>query len=188
MPVIRTAHIDDARDMARVHVDTWHTTYIGIVPDEHLSNLSYERAQANWLEYLSDPTSETHAFVAEDETGQIVALASGGPLREQLGNYDGELYVLYVLRAFQGIGYGKLLVTRVVHDLIGRGFHSLVIWVLKENSACRFYERLGGQLIAEKMIEIGGKELTDVAYVWPDLAVLKDDNQAKKSSVKLEGA
>ena len=173
MPVIRTTQSDDARAIARVHVDTWRTTYTGIVPDEHLSNLSYDRAQANWLEYLSNPDSETHAFVAEDEAGQIVAFASGGPLREPLDDYDGELYVLYVLKAFQGMGYGKLLVSRVAHDLISRGYRSLVIWVLKENPACRFYERLGGWQAAEKVIEIGGKELIDVAYVWPDLTVFK---------------
>jgi ribosomal protein S18 acetylase RimI-like enzyme len=179
--VIRPARSNDARAIAHVHVDTWRTTYVGIVPDEHLSNLSYDRSQANWLSYLSNPDSETHAFVAEDETGQIVAFASGGPLREQLGNYDGELYVLYVLRSFQGSGYGKLLVSRVAHDLISRGYHSLVIWVLKENPACRFYERLGGKQVAEKMIEIGGKGLIDVAYVWSDLARFKKEGyQAAK--------
>ena len=181
MPVIRPAQTDDASAIARVHVDTWRTTYTGIIPDEHLSNLSYDRAQANWFGYLSNPESETHAFVAEDETGQLVGFASGGPLRERLGNYDGELYVLYVLRPFQGMGYGKLLVSRVAHDLTSRGYHSLVIWVLKENPACRFYERLGGWQIAEKAIEIGGKELIDVAYVWPDLAVFKEEgHQAEK--------
>src|SRR5512138_1330675 len=126
MPVSRPARIDDARAIAHVHVDTWRTTYSGIVPDLHLSKLSYDRAQANWLEYLSNPESETHAFVVEDETGQVVALTSGGPLRERLANYDGELYVLYVLQSFLGIGYGKLLVSRVAHDLISRGYHSLV--------------------------------------------------------------
>ena len=175
MPVIRPVQIEDARAIAHVHIDTWRTTYIGIVPDEHLSNLSYDRCQANWIEYLSNPESKTHAFVAEDETGQIVAFASDGPLRERLEDYDGELYVLYVLSSFQRIGYGKLLVSRVAHDLISRGYHSLVIWVLKENPACRFYERLGGRKTAEKVIEIGGKELVDVAYAWPDLAVFKQE-------------
>lgn len=181
MPVIRPAQIEDAHAIARVHIDTWRTTYRGIVPDEHLSNLSYDRAQASWLKYLSNPESETHAFVAEDESGQTVAFASGGPLRERLDDYDGELYVLYVLKSFQGMGYGKLLVSRVARDLISRGLHSLVIWVLKENPACRFYERLGGLKTAEKVIEIGGKELIDVAYVWPKLAVFKvEGDQAEK--------
>ena len=168
MPVIRPAQMDDTFAMARVHVDTWRTSYVGIVPDEHLAGLSYERCQANWIEHLYNPGGET-VFVAEDQSGQIVALASGGPLREALDSYDGELYVLYVLKSFQRMGYGKLLVTQIAQDLASRDYHSLVIWVLKDNQACRFYERLGGRRIAEKVIEIGGKQLLDVAYVWPDL-------------------
>jgi len=50
-----------------------------------------------------------------------------------------------------------------------------ILWVLKDNPACRFYERLGGRFIAEKWIEIGGKQLLDVAYVWQNLAVFRQD-------------
>lgn len=182
MPVIRPAQIEDALAMSRVQVDTWRTSYVGIVPDEHLTNLSYERSQARWIEHLSNPQGEMHAFVAEAQLGQIVAIASGGPLREAWDNLDGELYVLYVLKSFQGKGYGKLLVTQVAHDLASRGYHSLVIWVLKDNPACRFYERLGGRRIAEKMVEIGGKQLLDVAYVWPDLAGFKQDGFPSEGS------
>lgn len=148
---------------------------MGIVPDEHLANLSYERSQAKWIEYLSSLPADAHVFVAEAQPGQIVAFASGGPLREPLAGFDGELYVLYVLQPFQGKGYGAGLVTRVAHALAAGGYHSLVIWVLRDNPARGFYERLGGRLIAEKVVEIGGKQLSDVAYAWPDLAVFTQD-------------
>jgi ribosomal protein S18 acetylase RimI-like enzyme len=173
MPVIRPARVDDALAMARVHVDTWRTTYVGIVSDEHLATLSYERCQEGWIEHLSNPRGETHAFVAEAHPGHIVAIASGGPLRDAWAGFDGELYVVYVLKSFQGMGYGKLLVAQVAEDLASRGYRSLVVWVLKDNPACGFYERLGGWLGAEKIVEIGGRQLVDVAYVWPDLAVFK---------------
>jgi ribosomal protein S18 acetylase RimI-like enzyme len=171
--------MDDALAMAHIHVDSWRTTYVGIVPDEHLANLSYERCQAGWIEVLSDLQSETHAFVAEAPTGQIVAIASCGPLRKALASLDGELYVLYVSKVFQGMGYGRLLVVQAAHDLAKRGYHSLVTWVLKDNPACRFYERLGGRMIAEKMVDIGGKQLLDVAYAWPDLATFSQDRSSE---------
>ena len=180
MPRIRPAQTEDALSIARVHVDTWRTTYVGIVPDEHLANLSYERCQAGWVEELSDPEGETHTFVAEAQPGQIVGFACGGPIQDALAGVDGELYNIYVLKSFQGKGYGKRLVTRVARDLSIRGFHALVIWVLKDNPACRFYERLGGHLAAEKVVEIGGKLLTDVAYVWPDLAAFEKEDPSSE--------
>jgi GNAT superfamily N-acetyltransferase len=169
VPVIRPATIEDALAMAHVHVSTWRTTYTGIVPAEHLANLSYERCQAGWIEHIQNQSGKEYTFVAEDQPGQIVAIASGGPLREAMAGFDGELYVLYVLKSFQGMGYGKQLVTQVAQTLISTGYHSMIIWVLKDNPACHFYARLGGQPIAEKVVEIGGKQLTDVAYAWRDL-------------------
>ena len=170
MPVIRPAQIEDAPAIARVHIDTWRTTYVGIVPDEHLANLSYPRCEARWIEHLSNPKNE-RTIVIEGQTGQVVGFSSGGPVREALGNFDGELYVLYITKSFQGMGYGRLLVTHVALDLAGRGFHAMLIWVLKDNPACHFYEKLGGRRVGEKVVEIGGKQLLDVAYGWPDLTV-----------------
>ena len=182
MPVVRRAQVDDALAMARVHVDTWRTTYVGIVRDEHLANLSYERCQEGWIEHLSNPRRETHAFVAEARAGHIVGIASGGPLRDAWAGFDGELYVLYVLKPFQRMGYGRLLLARVAQDLVSRGYHSLVVWVLKDNPACRFYERLAGRPVAEKGDEIGGSRLVDVAYVWSDLAVFEQDRLSSEGS------
>lgn len=169
--IIRPAQVEDAPVMARVHVDTWRSTYPGILPVETLANLSYERSEKLWIEHLTSPGTE-RAFVAETAAGQVVAFASGGPIKETLEQWDGELYVLYVLPAFQGSGCGRRLVTQVAQDLASRGFQSMVIWVMKDNRAARgFYERLGGRLIAEAGITIGGTALLKVAYVWPSLGV-----------------
>ncbi len=39
--IIREARTEDIAGIAKVHVDTWQTTYAGIVPDEHLANMTY---------------------------------------------------------------------------------------------------------------------------------------------------
>jgi hypothetical protein len=46
---------------------------------------------------------------------------------------------------------------------------SLIVWVLKENPHRDFYRRLGGVLIGEKKIELGGAVLAEVAYEWSDI-------------------
>src|SRR5205809_105170 len=37
---IRPARVEDAAGIAKVHIDSWRTTYKGMVPDEHLAGLS----------------------------------------------------------------------------------------------------------------------------------------------------
>jgi hypothetical protein len=49
----------------------------------------------------------------------------------------------------------------------------MFLWVLEANApARRFYETLGGALVRDQPIEIGGVIFTEVAYGWPDLDVL----------------
>jgi hypothetical protein len=43
-----------------------------------------------------------------------------------------------------------------------------LLWVLAENPSRKFYERLGGQLVYEKTVTIGGVPLIEVAYGWRD--------------------
>lgn len=53
-----------------------------------------------------------------------------------------------------------------------QGCNPLMLWVLAENApARRFYERLGGQLIGERRIELGEGDVgvDEVAYGWKDI-------------------
>lgn len=171
MILIRPGTFEDAPAIARVHVDTWRTTYAGIVPDEHLAKLSYERSQSRWQEHLSEHPEQA-TFVAEEPPGRVVGFTSCGAIREPVGDVDGELYGIYILKEFQGRGIGRALVRQVALHLAEQGFHSMALWALKENPACGFYERMGGSLAAERTIEIGGKLLPEVAYAWQDLTAL----------------
>jgi hypothetical protein len=60
----------------------------------------------------------------------------------------------------------------MAEELRRQGFRNMVVWVLRENPACGFYQRVGGVQVAEQPIEIGGKALPEVAYGWPDIGVL----------------
>jgi hypothetical protein len=57
MIVIREACRSDAAGIGRVRVDTWRSTYGGIVPEEHLANLSYGKAEQAAERRLGDSQS-----------------------------------------------------------------------------------------------------------------------------------
>jgi len=172
--IVREATHNDVSAIARVHVDTWRTTYRGIVPDDFLANLSYEKRENGWHQVLSNaPKDRNFTYVAEDESGQIVGFANGGV--ERAGNpvYQGELSAIYILKSHQQKGIGRELV-RVVAERLGQmEIHSILVWVLADNPACRFYETLGGQKVHEKEIERGGTKLFEIAYGWTDTSNLQ---------------
>ena len=171
---IREASEEDAVAIARIHVDSWRTTYPGIVPDDILAGLSYERREDAWRATLSNPDTQEAVFVAEEVGGQIVGFASGGLERSGDPVYKGELYAIYLLQEYQGQGLGRELILTVVKRLLQEGFRSMLVWVLRENPSRGFYEKLGGQYVREQLIDIGDAQLVEVAYGWPDIRALAD--------------
>lgn len=171
MITVRQATIEDAAAIATVHVVAWKETYHGIVADEVLDNLSIQRRTEQWVNSLSDEThAYHHAFVAELK-GRVVGFSSYGSPQIKDSGFDGELFAIYILRTAHRAGTGRMLVNAVVNALREQGHGSMMVWVLKDNPARGFYERLGGEYLYEKPIEIGGNTLMEVAYGWRDLGM-----------------
>ncbi len=172
--ITRDATFDDIPSITKVHVDTWRTTYRGIVPDQHLANLSYDRRANRWNQILSQGSEDGNfTYVAEDASGEVVGFANGGV--ERTGNplYKGELTAIYIRQTHQGKGIGRCLVRSVAQRLSQLDIDSMLVWVLGDNPACQFYATLGGTRIYEKELEIGGKPLIEVAYGWADTTNLR---------------
>lgn len=170
---IREATPKDAAAIARVHVDTWRTTYAGILPADFLADLSYVNSETNWSHALMAARPGESVFVAETEAEEVVGFANGAPERESDPLYRGEIYSIYVLATYQRKGVGRRLLTTLARRLRQDGFKSLLLWVLKDNlPARRFYESLGGTYLREKPITIGTTDLIEAAYGWRDIADL----------------
>lgn len=160
---IRRAAVGDAGEIARVQVQSWREAYAGIIPASYLAQLSAAAHQDHWQATLS---GGAWAFVATWE-GRVAGFASGGLSRIRR-DITGEIHVLYVLRAFQRRGAGRALFDACHYELARCGHHGLLVWVLADNPAVGFYERLGGTRAGENHVLVGGTRLRELAYVWPD--------------------
>jgi len=53
------------------------------------------------------------------------------------------------------------------------GHQDLMLWALEDNLPARkFYERLGGAVIAERIEKFNGEPLREIAYGWRKLSML----------------
>ncbi|MGF2616120.1 GNAT family N-acetyltransferase [Rossellomorea vietnamensis] len=160
------ARLKDAIGIAKVQVDTWKTTYGGLVPESYLQAMTYESRERKWKEILKKGT----VYIAKNELDEIVGFSCGG--EERSGNYPdyhGELYAIYILKEYQRSGLGKSLVKPVISDLINRGIFSMVVIVLEKNPSKSFYESLHGKKIDTLTTEIAGKPLQESVYGWKDI-------------------
>lgn len=168
MANVREAKLEDIKDIAKVHVDSWRTTYHGIVPAEYLNSLNYKEFEDKWKS-----RSLKGVFVAHDEKGSICGFASFGPIRSKQDGYDGELYAIYLLEERQRQGAGRALLVKGTEFLLQHGFSSMFVWVIEENPSITFYQAYSPERVAEDSIEIAGERLKEVGFGWPDLSALK---------------
>lgn len=169
MTTIRSASPGDAKAIAHIYTETWRDTYAGMIPDRVLLGMSRRRHAAMWTRNLRNSRSHELAMVAEDDANGIIGFGSCGPVKEHKLGAAGEIYTLYVLPDFQGLGLGKRLLAALFQTLVEKGQDSALIWVLAPNPARFFYHAMGGTQIAVRAEPFHGANLDEMAFLWPNL-------------------
>jgi len=172
---IRKAVVTDASAIATININTWKVAYKGIIPQDHLDSLSINDKIPRWEKAINDLTvNKKELFVAEisDLNGsEIVGFSMGGPSNFEEYKIDGDLYAIYVLPKYWKQGIGTLLFNSVITYFLFKNFKTMVIWALKENSACEFYKKMGGLQKFNKTITYEGTELDALGFFWENLRV-----------------
>ncbi len=168
MALVRRALVSDAQAIAQVHVESWRSTYAGIVPDSFLAQLDEAERAMQWREWLAQ---DVLILVAETEE-EVVGFSSGGAIREPVEDCDAELYAIYLLERAQRSKIGTELLRQIAAALRERGFRSMAVWVLEKNRCKGFYLKQDAGYARSKEIEIGGAMLMEEAYTWSDLKSL----------------
>jgi len=158
---VRHAKADDIAGMADVYAAAWFHAYRGIIPGRELDRMVRHRGARWWRAAMQRGAG---LFVADFED-TIAGYVSYGRNRDPAARYSGEIYELYLLPEFQGLGFGRRLFRAAQGDLAKRGYGSLVVWALSENElATGFYEALGGKATAKALEYFGSKVCERVAY------------------------
>src|SRR5258706_4359955 len=141
--MIRTADVDDAAAIARVHVLSWRSTYKELLPAEFLESLTETGYTDRWRRFISERSSRVYVVQEGDDRAAVVGFASGGRERAGETGYTGELYAIYLIESSQRRGHGRELVRAVAGGLRELGLEDMIVWVLKDHQPAReFYQRL----------------------------------------------
>jgi ribosomal protein S18 acetylase RimI-like enzyme len=163
---IRRAEVNDALQIAKVHVSTWQFAYRGQMPDAFLNSLSVENRAKFWKETLSIPTNFAEVWVAE-ENKKLIGFCSVGISRDHDRKPEtGEIYAIYVDSNSMGKGVGSNLMEKGIETLKAKGFKEATLWVLDTNEKTRrFYQSKGWKEDGAKKTEPqDGFDLNEVRY------------------------
>lgn len=161
---IRRAELDDAPGIAKVHVDSWRTTYKDIIPNDFLNNLSYEQRTELWKKNIA--RTDNYVVISENNEGQIIGFADAWKRNNNVVVNSGDLTSIYLLEEYQGNGIGKRLLKELFGHFKQMGYKKIFVEVLEENKTRFFYEYYGAKLVKTVQIKIGGKVLNELIYEW----------------------
>jgi ribosomal protein S18 acetylase RimI-like enzyme len=165
---IRTARPGDERGIAATQIIAWAQTYDGILPDRLLKPWEEDALTAIWYRRLAEPKSRALTYVTETGDRQIAGFGICGQTRGRALPTTGEISLLYLRRSVQRKGAGRGLMRAMAAVLQTRGYRSTGVWVLAENDrAIRFYEALGGIMIASRTGQFGGHATRELGFAWP---------------------
>lgn len=167
---VRPARAADAAAIARVHRESWRTSYTGILPREVIEREAGRKSEAVWRHRLA--LADQCTWIAETPRAGVIGFANCGDARASIDALDAEIYALYVVQSEQGRGVGRELMRACARHFVRQGLFGFYVWVLKANRARLFYEAMGGVEVGTKQERLGLHRYDEIAYGWHDLTAL----------------
>jgi RimJ/RimL family protein N-acetyltransferase len=164
---VRAATVEDAKEIAQVHIVSWRAAYRGLLPQSLLDGLSVERRTAQWRQSI--PSGALDIQVAATPDGRVGGFIATGPSRDGgAGESVGELMSIYLRPELWSLGIGGRLHAVGIAGMTRR-FELATLWVLASNARSRaFYERHGWRPDGTaKRATIGDVDVDEVRYRRP---------------------
>lgn len=164
--IIKEADVKYIDEIATIHCDSWKSTYKDIVPADLLEKRTYSEQKEKWLKRLfnNDNTNE-FMYLALTDDDKVIGFATGS-IDDPNKEHDSILFCLYIDDKYHKCGIGRKLVEKIKSELKKQGAEDMVLWAYKDNTACSFYEHIGGKREKEMTDNIGGKEIKEVSFVF----------------------
>ncbi len=161
---VRPAKPGDATALANVFCESWRSAYMGIIPFTHLQRMIRGRDATWWQNAI-----RREGDILVLEVASVVAgYATFGTARNLKTLHPmGEIYELYLLPVYQGLGLGEHLFEACRQSLDARKMNGLVVWALAGNEMAReFYMRRGGRPAGEVVEMLGPVKLAKTGFRW----------------------
>lgn len=125
----------DVLGKAYVHYRSWQETYIGLVDASYMKTLTLTKCEKIANRFRDG------ILVAKDGN-EVIGFVGYGAYRDDTMKDCGEIFAIYVLKAYHGKHVGLSLMNATMEKL--SDYDRVALWVLRGNErAIRFYEKYG---------------------------------------------
>ena len=146
--MIRKVRHEDAHDIALIY-----NYYIGN------STITFETSSVSTEEMagrIADISKKYPYFVYE-ESGKVLGYCYVSSWKKKAAYYNTVESTVYINKDFQGKGFGRALMNKLINDLKERSFHAVIACITIPNpSSVKLHEELGFRRVSE-FKEVGYK-------------------------------
>jgi ribosomal protein S18 acetylase RimI-like enzyme len=173
--IIRDYKDTDLQGLAAVHSASKQVAEKGIIFDEDLAIFTPDYYKEKWAEWSQFEESSIRVAVSDDK---VLGFCSFGRVKTRpsfdkgvVPRYGGEIYALYVHPDYFDQGIGKALFLDACQHLVDQKLTTMLLWAMKKNKrACAFYDKMGGERVGKKKIEIGTRSWAEEScFGWRDI-------------------
>lgn len=163
--VIRNIKKEDIEAVVDIQISGWKTAYKGIVDDNTLNRMNRdEKIEIRKKDY------NKNGFIVAELNKEVVGFCryiDTNNFTKDVPDIDCELLSIYVKPELKFKGIGTKLFKSVVNEFKNKNKKKMIIWCLKDNEPSKkFYTKMGGKIIKEKIIKIEEKEYYEVGFVY----------------------
>lgn len=163
--IIRNIQEKDIPSVVDIQIDSWKTAYKGIIEDDFLNSMSREKKiEQRRKDYKQD------GYIVAEINKQLVGFCryiDNNSYTPNMPEIDCEIVALYVKPDLKYNGIGTKLFQFVTNEFKTKNRTKMIIWCLKDNKPSRkFYTKMGGQIIKEKVVKMGEKDYIEVGFVY----------------------
>ena len=145
---IRKRKLEDCAKIANIVTIAWNETYRGIVPEYFLDELKQnEKERTNKAIEEFDENNNNQLVLEVDD--EVVGFVNYGKTLNLEYSNCGEIFALYIISKYKGIGLGRKLVEAAIKELKLLGYNKMIIACLKGNPSNEFYKHIGGVYVKD---------------------------------------
>lgn len=163
--IIRNVKKEDIPNVVDININGWKIAYKGIIDDDFLNSINREEK----IEKIKKDYKENGFIVAEldKEVVGFCRYIDSNKFTQDISGIDCELLALYVKPDFKYKGIGTKLFKFVTSEFKNKNKTKMILWCLKDNEPSKmFYEKMGGEIVKEKIIKIGEKDYYEVGFIY----------------------
>lgn len=161
--IIRNVNEKDIPSVVDIQISGWKTAYKGIIDNNVLNSMDRdERIEKRRKDY------KDNSFIVAELNNEVVGFCryvDSNKFTQDISDIDCELLALYVKPDLKYNGIGTKLFQFVTNEFKSKNKTKMILWCLKDNeSSKKFYTKMGGEIIKERVIEIGEKNYYEVGF------------------------